>query len=182
MPKVLLLTAGYGEGHNAAARGLQAAFALTGAEAEIVDLFALTGGSFYEHSRRGYLEMINRAPNIWAGVYSLIDKIPLVPMTMPLLGKMRRALEKLIADTNPIAIISVYPVYGYVLDKLYPRGQGRNFDLHTVVTDSITINSVWHRCTSDTFLVPNEDTARVMREAGVAPEKLHVLGFPVPPK
>jgi processive 1,2-diacylglycerol beta-glucosyltransferase len=126
--------------------------------------------------------MINRAPNIWAGVYSLIDRVPLVPMTMPLMGKMRRALEKLIADTNPAAIVSVYPVYGYLLDRLYPSGQGRNFEIHTVVTDSITINSVWHRCTSDTFLVPNEDTARVMRDAGVPAEKVRVLGFPVPPK
>jgi processive 1,2-diacylglycerol beta-glucosyltransferase len=43
MPKVIILTAGYGEGHNAAARGLQSAFSLSGADAEIVDLFALTG-------------------------------------------------------------------------------------------------------------------------------------------
>jgi processive 1,2-diacylglycerol beta-glucosyltransferase len=181
MAKVLLLTAGYGEGHNAAARGLHAAFTEAGADSQIVDLFALTGGAVYEQSRRGYLELINRAPKVWAAVYSLIDQLPLVSLTMPLLGKMQRALSEIITREQPEAILSVYPIYGYLLDRLYPAGQSRPFSFHTVVTDSITINRVWHRCASDTFLVPNEDTARVMSQAGVAEAKLRVLGFPVPP-
>ena len=37
MSKVLILTAGYGEGHNAAARGLHAAFTECGAVAEMLD-------------------------------------------------------------------------------------------------------------------------------------------------
>jgi processive 1,2-diacylglycerol beta-glucosyltransferase len=77
MSKVLLLTAGYGEGHNAAARGLQAALAESGAEAKVLDLFAQTGGNFYERTRRGYIDLINRAPKLWAAMYGLIDKVPL---------------------------------------------------------------------------------------------------------
>jgi hypothetical protein len=76
--RFLILTAGYGEGHNAAARGLQAAFASLGEESEIVDLFAVTGGDFYERSRRGYLELINRAPRVWALAFQFIDCIPFV--------------------------------------------------------------------------------------------------------
>ena len=89
-PKVLLLTAGYGEGHNAAARGLHAALTERGADAEVLDLFALTGGAFYERSRRDYLALINRAPRVWAAVFRLIDRFPIVPLTLPFLGKMRR--------------------------------------------------------------------------------------------
>ena len=58
----------------------------------------------------------------------------------------------------------------------------RPFAFHTVVTDSITINSIWHRCQSDTFLVPNDETAAVMIRAGVPKERVRVLGFPVPPR
>jgi len=58
----------------------------------------------------------------------------------------------------------------------------RPFALHTVVTDSITINRVWHRAPSDTFIVPNAASAAVMRTHGVASEKVHDLGFPVPPR
>ena len=180
--RFLILTAAYGEGHNAAARGLHAAFADIGAESEIVDLFAVTGGAFYEKSRRGYLALINRAPKIWAFVYRLIDRLPVVEFTLPTLAKMQAALAEMLAAKKPDAVISVYPVYGYLIEKLFPRRADRPFAFHTVVTDSITINSVWHRCASDTFLVPNEDTARVMKAAGVPPQSIHATGFPVPPR
>ncbi len=180
MPKILLLTAAYGEGHNAAARGLQAAFAELGADAEIVDLFALTGGAFYDRSRRGYIDLINSAPNVWATIYRLLDRFPIVPATLPFLGSMFRLLRRMLDETQPLAVVSVYPVFGYVLEQLYP--QRRPFAFHTVITDSITINSVWYRCASDTFIVPNEDSARVMLEAGLPAEKVRTLGFPVAPQ
>jgi processive 1,2-diacylglycerol beta-glucosyltransferase len=49
-----------------------------------------------------------------------------------------------------------------------------------LVTDSITVNSSWHRCSADSWIVPNEATAEVMRRARVPAEKIHALGFPVP--
>ena len=180
MPKVLLLTAGYGEGHNAAARGLQMAFSERGADVEILDLFALTGGAWYEWTRHGYVDLINRAPNLWAAVYRFIDRVPVVPLTLPFMGAIFRTLRRLLDEKRPAVVLSVYPVYGYLIQQLYP--QGRPFAFHTVVTDSITINSIWHRCGSDSFIVPNEDTARVMIAAGVPPEKVRTLGFPVAPR
>ncbi|MDQ3623398.1 MAG: hypothetical protein M3463_13055, partial [Verrucomicrobiota bacterium] len=179
MPKILLLTAGYGEGHNAAARGLQAAFTDLGAEAQTVDLFGVTGGEWYQHSRRAYLELISRAPRLWAAVYRLIDGWPLVEFALPAFHKLQAALAALIHTERPDSVVSVYPVYGYLLQRLYPDPARRPFAFHTVVTDSITINSVWFRCASDSFFVPNEDTARIMAAAGVPAHKLHALGFPV---
>ena len=182
MSKVLILTAGYGEGHNAAARGLLTAFNERGDAAEIVDLFAVTGGQLYERSRRGYIGVINHAPKLWAACYGLIDKFPTGAMSVPLLGKMRRALAEHLAATKPDAVVSVYPIYGYLIEKLYPDPKKRPFAFHTVVTDSITVNSIWYRCMSDTFLVPNEDTGRVMAAAGVEAGRIHAIGFPVPPR
>lgn len=177
MPKILLLTAAYGEGHNAAARGLQTAFTELGADAEIVDLFGLTGGAFYERSRRGYIDLINTAPKVWAMIYRVLDRVPIVPATLPFLGSMYRLLGQMVREKQPAAVLSVYPVYGYLLEHLFP--QRRPFPFHTVITDSITINSVWYRCPSDTFIVPNEDSAEVMLAAGVPAEKVRTLGFPV---
>ncbi len=179
---ILILTAGYGEGHNAAARGLHAAFTQLGVASEVVDAFALGGGASYDPSRRAYLELINRAPLVWAGIFWLIDKVPLVPLTLPLFGGVQRALAQVLAQKMPKAVISVYPAYGYFLDRLYPEPGLRPFAVHTMVTDSITINSVWYRCSSDTFLVPNEQSAQVMASAQVPREKLKVLGFPVAPR
>ncbi len=180
--RFLILTAGYGEGHNAAARGLQAAFVEMGAESEIIDAFTMNGRAFYERSRHDYLTLINRAPKLWAFVFGLIDRFPIVEFTLPALSAMQAGLAALLVEKKPHAVISVYPVYGYLIEKLYPQRADRPFAFHTIVTDSITINSVWFRCASDSFLVPNEDSARVMRAAGVPPEKIHALGFPVPPR
>lgn len=180
MPKILLLTAAYGEGHNAAARGLQAAFTELGADAEIVDPFALVGGAFYERSRRGYIDLINSAPKVWAAIYRLLDHLPIVPATLPFLGSLYRLMRRIMDEKEPTAVLSVYPAYGYVLEQLFP--QRRPFPFYTVITDSITINSVWYRCASDTFIVPNEDSAEVMLAAGVPAEKVRTLGFPVAPQ
>ncbi|HEY2342527.1 MAG TPA: glycosyltransferase [Chthoniobacteraceae bacterium] len=179
MKKVLILTAAYGEGHNAAARGLQAGFEqIGGVEAKVVDSFAESLGSAYDRSRKGYLKLIDRAPHVWAAVFSLLHYTPVIHLVVPTLSPVRKALARVLEAESPDAVVSTYPVYNYLLDRLPPRG----FPQYTVVTDSITINSVWHRSRSDLFFVPNEDTARVMRDAKVPAEKLRVLGFPVPPR
>ncbi len=179
---VIILTAGYGEGHNAAARGLHSAFEDIGFESEIVDLFAQTGGAWYDLSRRAYREMIDRAPHLWAAIYTVVDRLPVVPMTLPAFRSMQRSLSALIATKIPLAIISVHPFYGYLVDVLFTKRPDQACAFHTVVTDSITINRVWHRCASDTFFVPNEETANVMIAAGVPKDKLRMFGFPVAPR
>ncbi len=185
MRKILLFTAGYGEGHNAAARGLQAAFehlAPETVDAQYHDLFATTFGAMHTRAQKNYLLLINRAPRIWAAIYTALDRTPLLALTLPFLGPLRRALQELIAREQPIAILSVYPVYAHVLARLYPAGKARPFKLHTVITDSITVNRVWFNAPSDSLIVPNEDTARVLAAAGVPDGLVRTLGFPVQPR
>lgn len=181
MPTVLILTAGYGEGHNAAARGLLAACQELSIEAEIADPFT-TLGAVYERSRAQYLALIERAPKLWAALYRCVDRVPLVELTLPMLAPVRRALAELLAQKQPRVVVSVYPVYAHLIARLYRQAALRPFALHTVVTDSVTINRVWHRAPSDTFIVPNAASAAVMRAQGVAPGMVHDLGFPVRPR
>ena len=179
MKRVLILTAGYGEGHNAAARGLAAAIAETGAVAEVRDLFRETYGRKQKVVERLYLECINRAAPVWAMVYRVLDRTPLLRWSMPAMGALRRKLAGVLAETQPFAVASVYPVYGWLLDRIFPDGKPP-FASHTIVTDSITVNSVWLRFRSDSWIVPNEATAAVVRADSVQPERVHALGFPVP--
>jgi len=179
MLPVLILTAGYGEGHNAAARGLHAACQQLGIESEIADPFTAMGAQ-YDQSRRNYLWLINTAPHVWAFVFGLIDRWPLVEFSLPLLSQVEQRLAEILAEKKPRAVVSVYPAFSYLIAKLYPGGAP--FTLHTVVTDSITINRVWHRAPSDTYLVPNVATGTVMRAQGVPAARIHELGFPVPPR
>ena len=186
MRKILLLSAGYGEGHNAAARGLQAALAHLApgeVDAQFHDLFDTTYGAMHRRASRGYLGLINRAPRVWAVIYTLLDRTPLFRLTLPTLWALRRALAGLIEREQPAAIVSVYPVYAHLLAQLYPVGKPRPFALHTVITDSITVNRVWHRgARCDSYIVPNEDTARVLVADGVPHAAIRTLGFPVTPR
>ncbi|HWB58517.1 MAG TPA: glycosyltransferase, partial [Chthoniobacteraceae bacterium] len=142
------------------------------------DLFAECYGARNDFARKAYLGMINRTPHLWQWVYQWIDHTPGVESGLGLLGKMQGRLAQLLEAEKPDVVVSVYPLYSYLVRRIYPDGK-RPFALVTIVTDSITINSVWYRGGSDYFIMPNEDTAAVMRGAGVEEAKLKPLGFPV---
>ena len=181
--KILILTAGFGEGHNAAAHALATACnAVQGdGTAKVVDAFALAAPQLNRVVRHGYLGLINRAPFVWRAAYSWLDRSSLAPRLMRSLGRERRALGRVIAAEQPALLCSTYPVYGYLLEGLAAEG----FTLpphYNIVTDSITINSLWWRARCDGWFVPNDDSAGIMRQAGVADRQLYVLGFPVNPR
>jgi len=50
------------------------------------------------------------------------------------------------------------------------------------VTDSLSVNAIWYRCSADYFLLPNEDSAAVLWNAGIPREKTKTFGFPVTPR
>lgn len=179
MGKVLILTAGYGEGHNSAARALKAAFdQQPGVSAELVDLFALRAPRLNDLTRRGYLRLINTAPRVWNSVYQWLDRSPRAPGMLRTLGSHRRLLGRLIAEKQPAAIVSTYPVYAWLLNRL--RADGQVFCPHyTVITDALTINSLWFGTPSTGWFVTDEDSASFLRARGLPADRIHVSGFPV---
>ena len=181
MTKLLILTAGFGEGHNAAARNLAAAGnALQGPGTTLsVDLFALTSPRFNRLARRAYLAAINGAPGLWSAFYRWVDHHEIFPRHLWLLRQEFRQLDRLVRREQPAVVCSTFPVYGFLLERL--AGSGRlAAPFYNVVTDSISINSLWARPACAGWFVPNEETAEVMRAQGVPAARLHVLGFPVP--
>jgi processive 1,2-diacylglycerol beta-glucosyltransferase len=177
--KILILTAGYGEGHNSAARALKSAFdEQPGIEAELVDIFALRAPRFNNLSRRGYIKVINSAPKLWSRFFRWLDESKHAPAMMRTLASHRALLGRIIAEKQPIALLSTYPVYSWLLQKL--RAEGKvPCPLYTVVTDAITINSLWYRAPSDGWFVTDHDSAAFLRQRGVPAAKVHVSGFPV---
>jgi processive 1,2-diacylglycerol beta-glucosyltransferase len=180
--RVLILTAGYGEGHNAAARNLRDAILAenSGATVAMHDVFLEAYGWANRLSVRGYLFVINRLPAVWDLVFKWLDRSSAVSERIGIFGRAARQLRALLEAERPDVVVSTYPGYNHLLDHLYKHGPGRSFTQVTIVTDSLTVNRVWHTGHSDWYLVANEETAAVMRDQGVPPEKLRVTGFPVP--
>jgi UDP-N-acetylglucosamine:LPS N-acetylglucosamine transferase/predicted metal-dependent phosphoesterase TrpH len=181
MKKILILTAGFGDGHNAAARSLRDAieFLDEDSRAEVLDLFADSYGAFNTLARKTYLGMVQYAPALWGGIYSMLEN-PFVEKQLGSFTRLQTMLEKILNETQPDCVVSTYPVYGHVIKKIF-AGHERPFKFITIVTDSITINSSWFRAPSDYFCVANDASAEVLRKAGVAEKQIQVLGFPVNP-
>ena len=183
MKKILILTASFGEGHNAAARGIRDGLARMApdAEVEMHDLFAETYGALNELVRKAYLTVINRWPRSWGRVYRWLDLKTTVDQDLGrFFSPVKNRLAHLLARLQPDAVVSVFPPYPYMLNQIL--GPSRSCRSVVVVTDSITVNAIWYRCSADYFLVPNEQSAAVVSKGGVAPELIKTFGFPVSPK
>jgi UDP-N-acetylglucosamine:LPS N-acetylglucosamine transferase len=181
MKKILILTAGFGDGHNAAARSLRDAieFLDENSRAEVLDLFADSYGAFNTLARKTYLGMVQYAPSLWGGIYSMLEN-PFVEKQLGGFTRLQVMLEKILNETQPDCVVSTYPIYGHVVKKIF-HGHERPFKFITVVTDSITINSAWFRAPSDFFCVANDASADVLIKGGVAEKNIQTLGFPVNP-
>ena len=181
-PRVLVLTAGFGEGHNAAARALAAAFQkIDGLHtAKIIDAFELASPRFNAAARRFYLRLINDAPQLWSRIYDWIGQSDLVPRRLWFFRGEIRVLAELLARERPTAICCTYPLYGFLLNRIARDHPGIVPPVFNVVTDSISIHPLWWRAGGDGWFMPNEDSAAVLDRVGINPAAVHVSGFPVP--
>ncbi len=183
MKKILILTAGFGDGHNTAARNVADALDLISDEVkvEVLDVFQSSLGVLNDVLKKAYLGLIRFAPSVWNGIYSMMDSSNGMESNLLAFGNLKRALEQILSQTQPDCVLSTYPVYAHVIQEIYRDHSERPFRFVTVVTDSISINSSWFRAPSDWYCVPNEATAQVLRAGGVPAEKIKAFGFPVNP-
>jgi processive 1,2-diacylglycerol beta-glucosyltransferase len=181
--KVLILTAGFGDGHNTAARNVADALELISDEVkvEVLDVFQSSLGLLNDVLKKAYLGLTRFAPGVWNGIYSMLDNAKGLESNLLAFGNLKSALEQILAQSQPDCVLSTYPVYAHVIREIYRDHSERPFRFITVVTDSISVNSSWFRAPSDWYCVPNEATAEVLRKNGVPAEKVKAFGFPVNP-
>jgi UDP-N-acetylglucosamine:LPS N-acetylglucosamine transferase len=184
MHKVLILTAGFGCGHYAAANNLRDALEQTSenVQTEVMDLFGLCYGKGNHLARHLYLGVVEHLPRLWAGVYSILDRQPILENHVGQLTRVRETLCDILKTMEPDVVVSTYPVYGSILDEIYKHHHERPFSQITVVTDSISVHALWYRSYSDWFLVANDVTAEVLKGVGVPSEKIVATGFPISPR
>lgn len=181
MNRIVILTAGFGEGHNAAARALAQGFERQDPpEAPVVvDVFALSSPGFDRIARTLYLKLINHAPRVWSRIYSWIDRTRFIQHRLWIFRREIKVLAALLRQKRPVAVCCTYPLYAFFLEQIAREG-GPTPLVFNIVTDSISIHSLWWRARCDGWFLPNEDSAAVLRDAGVSPASLQICGFPVP--
>ncbi len=183
MKRILILTAGFGDGHKAAASNLRAALELVTDEAkvEVLDLFESSYGVLNALLKQSYRGLVRYAPGVWSGVSSILDHHTVFRWQTDMMGSLRTALEDVLEQAEPDVVVSTYPVYGQFVEDIYREHAERPFRLITVITESIRVCSSWYRAPCDLFVVPNNLTAAALQDAGVGQDRIKTLGFPVTP-
>lgn len=177
---VLVLTAGFGEGHNSAAQHLALALREAGEEVVVADPCMLGAARLTRILQSLYRWITALTPWLWGRIFNGADKIDFTRrawwMRWP-----EAALARLLAEHRPRAVVSTYPLYPYLLERLASAGAVR-VPGFLVVTDSLVIHGVWRKAPVDYWLVTDARTRQSLINAGMLPQRVVETGFPVHPR
>jgi processive 1,2-diacylglycerol beta-glucosyltransferase len=179
-PRILIVTAAFGEGHNSAARNLSLALQAQGAVTRVSDPCLLGLPGLTALLSRGYRMVTTRFPRLWAAIYKSTDRCDFRRRRSPVMRLPEKALGALIDEFKPVALVSTYPLYPYFLKRI-PQGIHGDISVFTAVTDSIEINAAWLRAPTDWWLVTDPATREAMARRDLPAEKIIDTGFPVDP-
>ena len=182
MKKILILTAGFGEGEDVAAWNVRDALerlAPRETRLEVLDLLDSCYGRFHDLLRNTFQAAINRAPKLWQGFYQLLGTVQVVEGQIDGLARLRDSLRDALRAMEPDVVVSTCPIYSFLIGEIYRDGRTRDFTLISLVTDAAVKDSPWPRTPGDYFAVANEAAGRVLVASGVPEKKIEVFGFPV---
>jgi processive 1,2-diacylglycerol beta-glucosyltransferase len=177
--RVLILTASYGSGHNAAAQSLAAVLTGAGASVTVVDHFRdLVHPSFDRLSRGLYAWVLRHAPAAWGLAYGIGDRLSSDSrwaFGMPCVGTSR--LGHLLDALAPDAVVSVHATPTVALSML--AREGRRIPPHTTVVTDFVAHSQWIAPGVDRYCVAAEEVKHDFVARGIAPDRVVVTGVPV---
>lgn len=179
-PRIIITTAGFGDGHNSAANNLAEALEER-AEAEVIDPCAIGSPWINDKLRSFYRFITTHTPRIWYRIYSSVEKRDFSKERLPMMRKPEESLRNFMLSFEPAAMVSTYPLYPYFAERAFHKGCPR-IPVFTVITDSIEINAAWKKAPSDFFLVTDEFTKKALIEQGMDDKRIIVTGFCVSPK
>lgn len=180
---ILILTAGFGDGHNTAAHCTAEALRelVPGETVEVCDPIAEAMPRTARVLQRLYQFAIVNWPSAWRVIFGFLDYARVRPRP----NAWQRGIGDFIAGkiraSQPRLIISTYPLYAGLVRWAASRGCVAP-PVATIITDSISVHDLWVDPPSDLFCVADRETAEIVEKLGVSREKVHVTGFPVSPR
>lgn len=180
-PRILILTASYGSGHNRVAAALRQALSAEGAEVEVIDHFArFVDLRFALVTQTLYLAILKAAPALWGFAYRLADRLP---VESPLLFGMNRLgaakLARHLARHPADLVISTHPTPAGALSRLC--GRGRIACPHATVFTDFVAHTQWVYPHVERYFVPAEEVQARLLERGIPSDRIRVSGIPLQP-
>lgn len=179
---VLILYAKMGKGHYSASMATKEALIELYHDkynVEVIDFFGLFSEGFSKSTAAAYDGSVKLMPNFYKAFFELSDSAFPVKLINTLnYPSLLAAFKKILSKYDPDIIISTFPIWDYAVAKMWKK-QHPGAKFLNIITDSISIHKAWLIADADYRIVPNEDTAKVLMDRGVDPEKIKILGFPV---
>lgn len=181
-PRVLILSASVGAGHVRAAQALEAAFAAGDfpGEARHLDVLRYTNQAFRTLYSQGYLELVDKAPDLLGWVYDRLD----IPWKS---HRLQQAFEQ--ANLAPFVklLTSLRPEWALCTHFL-PAGiiawlrRHRRLQVpQAVVVTDFDVHALWLLRDVEHYFVAREEAAAYLEQTGVPPERISATGIPVDP-
>ena len=181
-PRLLILSASVGAGHVRAAQALEAAFTASTfpGEARHLDVLRFTNRAFRTLYSQGYLELVDKAPDVLGWVYDRLD----IPWKS---SRLQQAFEQ--ANLVPFVklLTSLRPEWALCTHFL-PAGliawlrRHRRLQVpQAVVVTDFDVHALWLLRDVEHYFVAREEAAAYLERTGVPPERISVTGIPVDP-
>ena len=184
MKNVLILMSDTGGGHRASAEALRDAFGErygSGIRVAMVDLWIKHTPPPLNQVPKAYRFLVDDVPWLYKVIYDVGEQTQwLDPLIKATAAFLQPFLGPAIRQHEPDLIVSVHPLMQEIPLQVLQRMR-LHIPFVTVVTDLVTIPSVWFDPAVDLCFVPSAEGYRLGLRAGLQPEQLRELGLPIRP-
>ena len=180
--KVLVLSASVGAGHIRAAEAVEKAFIQLNAAREIrnIDTLQFTSKLFQKLYTRAYIEVVNKAPEVFGWLYDQFDK--------PWRNERRRlAFDKL--NTRPfVKMLKQYQPEITVCTHFLPaeiiswlKAKRRLSTRQAIVITDFDVHAMWLCRHYEHYFVALDETKAHLEQIGIPSDRVTVSGIPIDP-
>lgn len=181
-PRVLILSAAVGAGHVRAAEALEAAFAASAfsGEAHHVDVLRYTNRAFRTLYAQGYIELVNKAPDLLGWLYDRFD----VPWKS---SRLQQGFEKLNLGPFVRLLTNLKPDWALCTHFLpagiiaWLRRRDRLVLPQAIAVTDFDVHAFWLVQSVEHYFVAREEAKVYLEQAGVPSDRISVPGIPIHP-
>lgn len=175
-PKVLILTAKYGNGHVQVSKTLVKQCKDLGIEEVVVsDLYAESNPVFTEITQYLYLKSFTIGKQFYRMFYYGVDKIYNKKLLTLYFKLGNKRLHELIEKEQPDIIINTFPI---IVVPEYRRRTGNIIPTFNVLTD-FCLHKIWVHKNIDKYYVASKRVKEKVMSLGIHPAAVKVTGIPI---
>jgi processive 1,2-diacylglycerol beta-glucosyltransferase len=175
--KIMVISSNYtGSGHKSVYEAIKQKFSEEdGVEIKFVEGFALSG-PIGPKVAKSYGFLSRRAKLLWKTVWLMAEHTSL-PVALTRTTMEKRFIEE-VESFKPDLILSLHPNYNSsVIDVL--EKHGKKIPVATVISDIVTISSLWMDKRADVIFCPTKECAEACQKRGIILSRIRYRGLPV---